>query len=186
MSIELKRRRGTTAEHATFTGAEGELTVDTTKKTVVVHDGITIGGHPLAKESEVPKSLISDYFMEVSASHSGLDFAYKAGKVRNDNVVTSVVAGTVTLTDDATNYIEVTGTGVVSANTTGYTTGKIPLFTVVTSSGAISTITDDRSFLNVGRGGDSGTGAFFLELSCLPLFTYDDLVIPITNTGIIL
>jgi hypothetical protein len=31
----------------------GELTVDTTKNTVVVHDGVTAGGIPLAKESAV-------------------------------------------------------------------------------------------------------------------------------------
>lgn len=50
MSTQLQLRRGTTAQHATFTGAEGEVTVDTTKDTVVVHDGTTAGGHPLAKE----------------------------------------------------------------------------------------------------------------------------------------
>lgn len=53
MATEIRRRRGTTVEHSTFTGAVGELTVDTTKKTVVVHDGITTGGYPLALESAV-------------------------------------------------------------------------------------------------------------------------------------
>ena len=51
MSKAIQRRRGTTAEHADFTGLVGELTVDTTKNTVVVHDGVTAGGHPLAKEN---------------------------------------------------------------------------------------------------------------------------------------
>lgn len=50
MATVIQRRRGTTAQHATFTGALGELTVDTTKKTVVVHDGATAGGIPLARE----------------------------------------------------------------------------------------------------------------------------------------
>ena len=53
MSFAFQRRRGTTAEHASFTGLAGELTVDTTKNTVVVHDGVTAGGIPLAKESAV-------------------------------------------------------------------------------------------------------------------------------------
>ncbi len=48
MAVEVKRRRGTTAQHASFTGALGEVTVDTDKKTVVVHDGATAGGFPLA------------------------------------------------------------------------------------------------------------------------------------------
>jgi hypothetical protein len=53
MTTQIKRRRGTTTQHASFTGAEAELTVDTDKSTVVVHDGSTAGGHPLAKASEV-------------------------------------------------------------------------------------------------------------------------------------
>ena len=51
MSKQLKLRRGTTAQHSTFTGAEGEVTVDTTKDTLVVHDGVTAGGKPLATEA---------------------------------------------------------------------------------------------------------------------------------------
>lgn len=47
MSIQLKLRRGTTAQHSTFTGAEGEVTVDTTKDVLVVHDGTTPGGNPM-------------------------------------------------------------------------------------------------------------------------------------------
>ena len=54
MSTQVQFRRGTTAEHSTFTGAVGEVTVDTTKDTAVVHDGSTAGGIPLAKESAVP------------------------------------------------------------------------------------------------------------------------------------
>jgi hypothetical protein len=50
-SIAVQARRGTTAEHAGFTGLVGEVTVDTDKDVVVVHDGATAGGHPLAKES---------------------------------------------------------------------------------------------------------------------------------------
>jgi hypothetical protein len=47
MSTILKHRRGTTAQHASFTGAVGEITVDTDKDTAVVHDGSTVGGFPL-------------------------------------------------------------------------------------------------------------------------------------------
>jgi hypothetical protein len=51
MATSLKLRRGTTTAHSTFTGAEGEVTVDTTKDTIVVHDGSTAGGFPLLKEN---------------------------------------------------------------------------------------------------------------------------------------
>ena len=51
MAKLLKLRRGTTSQHSSFTGAEGEVTVDTTKDTVVVHDGSTQGGFPLMRET---------------------------------------------------------------------------------------------------------------------------------------
>lgn len=47
MAIQIQLRQGTTTEHSTFTGAVGEVTVDTTKDTLVVHDGVTVGGKPL-------------------------------------------------------------------------------------------------------------------------------------------
>lgn len=62
MSIEFKLRRGTTAQHSTFTGAEGEVTVDTTKDTLVVHDGVTPGGKPVlsAADGAVGTSNLAD------------------------------------------------------------------------------------------------------------------------------
>ena len=51
MPTQLQLRRGTTTEHSTFSGAVGEVTVDTTKDTLIVHDGATNGGFPLAKEA---------------------------------------------------------------------------------------------------------------------------------------
>lgn len=52
MSTEVQWRGGTTAQHAAFTGLAREITVDTTKKTAVVHDGVTPGGFPLALEGD--------------------------------------------------------------------------------------------------------------------------------------
>ena len=46
----IQFRRGTTTQHNSFTGLMGEVTVDTDKKTLVVHDGSTVGGFPLARE----------------------------------------------------------------------------------------------------------------------------------------
>ena len=53
MAKKLQLRRGSTSQHSSFTGAAGEVTVDTDKKVVVVHDGSTAGGTPLAKASDV-------------------------------------------------------------------------------------------------------------------------------------
>lgn len=51
MSTAVQRRRGTTAQHAAFTGLLGEITVDTDKKVLVVHDALTAGGFPQAPAS---------------------------------------------------------------------------------------------------------------------------------------
>ncbi len=48
MAKQLQLRKGTATEHNTFTGANGEVTVDTTNKTLRVHDGYTVGGIQLA------------------------------------------------------------------------------------------------------------------------------------------
>lgn len=52
MSKQIRRRRGTTGQHGSFVGAAGEITVDTTKNTVVVHDGSTPGGFALARQDQ--------------------------------------------------------------------------------------------------------------------------------------
>jgi len=54
MATQVQLRRGSTSQHNVFTGAIGEITVDTDKDSLVIHDGSTQGGHPLAKSSDVP------------------------------------------------------------------------------------------------------------------------------------
>jgi hypothetical protein len=44
-------RRGTTLQNASFTGAAGEITVDTNLWRAIVHDGVTPGGYPLQLEA---------------------------------------------------------------------------------------------------------------------------------------
>ena len=53
MPTQVQLRRGTTTQNESFTGAVGELSVDTTLDTVRVHDGSTAGGIRLAKYSEI-------------------------------------------------------------------------------------------------------------------------------------
>ena len=57
MSRQIQIRRGTAAENDAFTGAVGEVTMDTTNNTLRVHDGTTAGGTVLAKQSEVSTEL---------------------------------------------------------------------------------------------------------------------------------
>lgn len=67
--IAIRRRRGTTAQHAAFIGAEGEITIDTTKKVVVVHDGATPGGAPALRE---PKDAVAGKSYQLGVADGAL------------------------------------------------------------------------------------------------------------------
>lgn len=54
MSKIVQIRRGTTNEHNQFTGAMGEITMDTDANTLRVHDGKTVGGVTLARADKIP------------------------------------------------------------------------------------------------------------------------------------
>ena len=82
MAKLLKLRRGTTSQHGSFTGAEGEVTVDTDKETLVVHDGSTAGGHPVAAEDM-----------------ANVSSASIAGRLSNDSIATSKIAAGALPTD---------------------------------------------------------------------------------------
>ena len=68
MATQVQFRRGTTAEHAAFTGAVGEVTVDTTLKTLKVHDGATTGGVRIARYSDLPPAQIFNVVADDSAT----------------------------------------------------------------------------------------------------------------------
>ena len=82
MAKLLKLRRGTTSQHGSFTGAEGEVTVDTDKETLVVHDGSTAGGHPVAAEDM-----------------ANVSSASIAGRLATDSIATSKIAAGALPTD---------------------------------------------------------------------------------------
>jgi uncharacterized coiled-coil protein SlyX len=72
MAKQVQYRRGTTAQHASFTGAQGEITVDTSKNVVIVHDGSTTGGIPMATNAEVV-SLSTLLFSNAAVQASALN-----------------------------------------------------------------------------------------------------------------
>jgi len=82
MPTILQLRRGTTAEHSSFTGAEGEITVNTTKDTVVVHDGSTAGGFELALADGSNVSVSTEQVQDAaaamftSATHTNITATY--------------------------------------------------------------------------------------------------------------
>jgi hypothetical protein len=72
MSTQVQLRRGSTVQHATFTGAAGEVSVDTDKKVAVVHDGATAGGFPLARQSTVD-GIVFPHLQGLTLSNNATD-----------------------------------------------------------------------------------------------------------------
>ena len=68
MATAIQFRRGTTAQHGSFTGLVGEITVDTDLDTLRVHDGSTAGGTRLAKYDEVVAAATGDITSVVAGS----------------------------------------------------------------------------------------------------------------------
>lgn len=75
---------------------------------------------------------------------TGLTYGYFGGNIYVDGANSLIPGGTLALTASATNYIQRTAAGAISANTTGFTQWAIPMATVVTTASAITSIADDR------------------------------------------
>lgn len=78
MAKKILVRRGTTAQHSTFTGSLGEVTMDTDKKTLVIHDGVTPGGMPMSNDTQT-----QDHINNTSNPHSVTKAQVGLGNVQN-------------------------------------------------------------------------------------------------------
>ena len=107
MATQVQFRRGTTGQHSAFTGAVGEVTVDTEKKTVCIHDASTIGGFPLLKEDGsncgfAPGSLSSCALKFAGDSNTGI---ISSGA----DQISLVTGGFARLTIDSSGVITIPG-----------------------------------------------------------------------------
>lgn len=88
MSI-LQIKRGVNAKTSAYTGAIGELVMDTTNKRLIIHDGSTKGGIPLPKQSEVPTK-ISQLTNDVNFSQLNTATATVDANIGTPSVTVSV------------------------------------------------------------------------------------------------
>ena len=123
MSTQVQFRRGTTAEHSSFKGADGEVTVDTSIRTVVIHDAITNGGFPLLRQDGSNSALGLGSVSNCSLKFQG-DSNTGLISPSADNI--SLVTGGVSrLTIDSNGSVTIPGNvtinGTLSASTTDFT-----------------------------------------------------------------
>lgn len=150
MPKQVQLRRGTTTDHATFTGAVGEITVDTTKDTAVVHDGSQVGGYALAREAALANYQPLDGDLTAISALAGttgivrktaansytLDTATYITGITSGNVTTALgftpynatnptgYLSTVSLTSNVTGTLTVANGGTGAATLTGYIKGS--------------------------------------------------------------
>ena len=110
MPTILQLRRGTTAENAAYTGAAGEITVDTTLNKVLLHDGSTAGGAATVGNVQGNIQLGKTAAGEIDTSSGNLTIDSAGGTTTlDDNVVISgnlTVSGTTTTVDSTTISIQ--------------------------------------------------------------------------------
>lgn len=129
MATQVQFRRGTTAETATFTGAIGEVTVDTVKHTCVVHDASQVGGYPLLREDGTNAA-----FSLGSLSSCALKFASdpNTGIISpGPDQLSLVTGGVARLTIDSSGAVTIPGnvsiTGSLSVSGTFDSTSQLAL-----------------------------------------------------------
>ncbi len=130
MAKILKFKRGNTAKNNAYTGSAGELTVDTTKKTVVVHDGVTAGGSVLATDVTVSTHTSRvDNPHSVSKTQVGLGNVLNVDSTNPNNIVQDSTHRFVT-DSDKTNWngkINATEKAVANGVATLDVNGKVVL-----------------------------------------------------------
>lgn len=87
MATAVQFRRGNTQQTSAFTGAVGEVTVDTDKDVVVVHDGSTAGGFAAARESALitVRDNANSAFAKANAANSLAQEAYNKANTGTEN-----------------------------------------------------------------------------------------------------
>ncbi len=114
MSRQVQIRRGDVAANDNFIGAIGEVTMDTTNNTLRVHDGQTLGGTVLAKQSEIPNLAPFDYVVAWQMPNAANNYTwyrkYKSGWVEMGGRAVTTVEKTTTFylpieLNDSTNNI---------------------------------------------------------------------------------
>lgn len=136
MSTQTQWRRGTNSEHATFTGALGEVTYNTTNKSLHAHDGSTAGGTELLRKDF---NNIVTTTSSVGTSATAID-TFSASAYRSAKYIVSVTD--VTNTEYQTSEIllvqDGTTASVVSYGTVFSGSSMRMTFTASISSGTVT------------------------------------------------
>ena len=117
MAKRVQFRRGTNVQHNSFTGALGEVTVDTTLKTLRVHDNVKVGGHIVATQDFVKDS--TAYTVEVIEDFITVPVGFNTVIVKDVNRGGTFVSKTSVDIDPNTGSVYAVNGGTVFAKSGG-------------------------------------------------------------------
>ena len=117
MATQVQLRRGNTLQTSTFTGAVAEVTIDTDKETIVVHDGTTVGGYPLARESSLSANAIFSQ-AAFNAANSAATLSAATDLTQNNSITAAFLAANSAATLSAATDLT-QNTNITNAQNTG-------------------------------------------------------------------
>jgi len=185
MAKQVQLRRGTTAQHSTFTGVVGEVTIDTDLDTIKVHDGSLAGGHRIAKYSDLNTSNVTEgtnlYYSNarVYAAVTG-NLELKANVT--DLTTSNVTEGTNLYYTNTRVYAAVTGNLALKANVVDLTTSNVTegtnlYYTNARVRAAITTgntLSYNSSTGNITLSQSGVTAATYGNATIVPVLTVDE------------
>jgi len=178
MATQVQLRRGTSAENDAFTGAQGEVTVDTTNDTLRVHDGSQAGGYEIAKSDSQTHTNVDINSGSIDGVTLGTNSAVTEAQVDNININGNAITstdtnGNIALTPDGTGEVDISKVDIDSGTIDGVTIGGASAgagtFTTITGSGDMNidsgTLFVDASENRVGIGTASPSAPLHIESS---------------------
>ena len=119
MATQVQFRRGTTSQHSSFTGAVGEVTVDTDLSTLKVHDGSAAGGVRIAKFTDIASSITAATIDISDSSSNTVSLVPGASDITfiGDDITIAAAGNTMTFTLNNTITVD----QISSGNSTGIT-----------------------------------------------------------------
>jgi len=136
MATQVQFRRGSTAQNDAFTGAIGELSVDTTLNIMRVHDGATAGGFSMVGVTNT-QTLLNKTLSNCSITGNGVI-----------NITANISGANIAATGTATITGNVTGANLITAGSLTVNSGNAATAIINGGSNAVGNIGSSSKYFN--------------------------------------
>ena len=170
MATQVQLRGGTTSQHGSFTGAVREVTVDTDKETLVVHDGSTAGGFPMARADGTG---VTNFAVGGTLGVTGkitADAGIDIDNINIDGTTIALSSGDMTLDGAADIILDAAGDEVIFKD--GST--NVGHVSMDSDNLTIKSLVSDKDMIFQGNDGGSGITALTLDMSGAGAATFNN------------